>query len=68
VYSANNLRTNNDITKETYDNYIGKLPYNSIVIMNDRSILANKYYNFNNSNQLMFIDWANIEKVSVLPS
>jgi hypothetical protein len=68
VYSANNLRTNTDITKETYDNYIGKLPYNSIVIMNDRSILANKYYNFNNSNQLMFIDWANIEKVSVLPS
>jgi hypothetical protein len=65
IYSAKTYKAGTDITKDIYDNYIGQLGNNSIVVMNDLSISAHRYYNFNNTNHLMPINWENIVKDSM---
>jgi hypothetical protein len=65
IYSVKNYPSSNDYTKNIYDNYIGRLEDKSLVVMNERSIFAKKYYNFYNSNHLTFINWEDITKDSL---
>ena len=55
-------------TEDLYKNYIGKLNDNSLVLMCNRNITANKYFNFNNTNHLVFMDWSDAFKDSLKSS
>ena len=54
-----------DNNEDLYKNYIGKLSDNSLVIMCSRNMVANKYYNFYNTNHLIFKNWDNLIKDSL---